>query len=48
VRKSFRRKTKKAYDLACKAIDTTSDKTKHNKFYGYFGNDFPKYQNRRK
>ena len=26
VRKSFRRKAKKAYDLACEAIDTTSEK----------------------
>lgn len=45
VKKSFRRKSKKAYDLACKAIDATSDKTKHNKWRDIFGNDFPKYQN---
>ncbi|MCV9926630.1 hypothetical protein OIU83_03165 [Flavobacterium sp. LS1R49] len=45
VRKSFRRKSKKAYDLACKAIDAASDKTKHNKWRDIYGNDFPKYQN---
>lgn len=45
VKKSFRRKSKKAYDLACKAIDATSDKTKHNRWRDIYGNDFPKYQN---
>ena len=45
VRKSFRRKSKKAYDLACEAIDADSDKAKHNKWRDVFGNDFPKYQN---
>ena len=45
MRKSFRRKSKKAYDLACKAIDATSDKTKHNRWRDIYGNDFPKYQN---
>ena len=45
VRKSFRKKSKKAYDLACKAIDATSAKTKHNKWRDIYGNDFPKYQN---
>lgn len=45
VRKSFRRKAKKAYDLACEAIDTTSEKTQHNKWRDIYGNDFPKYKN---
>jgi hypothetical protein len=45
VRKSFRRKSKKAYDLACEAIDEDSAKAKHNKWRDVFGNDFPKYQN---
>lgn len=45
VKKSFRRKSKKAYDIACKAIDATSDKTKHNRWRDIYGNDFPKYQN---
>lgn len=45
VRKSFKRKAKKAYDLAVEAIDATSDKRKHRKWRDIFGNDFPKYQN---
>lgn len=45
VRKSFKRKSKKAYDLAVDAIDATSDKKKHRKWRDIFGNDFPKYQN---
>lgn len=44
VRKSFKRKAKKAYDLAEEAIAATSDKTKHNKWRDIFGNDFPKYE----
>ena len=40
VRKSFRRKSKKAYDLACEAIEANSDKTKHNKWRDIYGNDF--------
>lgn len=43
VKKSFKRKSKKAYDLAIEAIDATSDKSKHNKWRDVFGNDFPKY-----
>ncbi len=45
VRKSFRRKSKKAYDLAVEAIDSVSDKKKHRKWRDIFGNNFPKYQN---
>jgi len=45
VKKSFRRKAKKAYNLAEEAIEATSDKTKHNKWRDIFGNDFPRYQN---
>jgi hypothetical protein len=45
VRKSFKRKAKKAYDLAVGAIDATSDKKKHRKWRDIFGNDFPRYQN---
>lgn len=45
VKKSFKRKSKKAYDLACEAIGATSDLTSHNKWRDIFGNDFPKYQN---
>lgn len=48
VRKSFRRKAKKAYELAEEAIDATSEKTKHNKWRDLFGNDFPKYINEEK
>lgn len=43
VKKSFKRKSKKAYDLAVEAIDATTDKKKHNKWRDVFGNDFPKY-----
>ncbi|RNA64008.1 nucleotidyltransferase [Chryseobacterium nematophagum] len=45
VKKSFRRKSKKAYDLACDAIEATSEQTKHNKWRDIYGNDFPKYKN---
>ena len=45
VRKSFKRKSKKAYDLAVEAIDAASDKKKHRKWRDIFGNDFPRYQN---
>lgn len=48
VRKSFKRKAKKAYDLAEEAIAATSDKTKHNKWRDIFGNDFPKYESEEK
>ncbi|MDE5470542.1 hypothetical protein KRE31_03590 [Elizabethkingia meningoseptica] len=48
VKKSFRRKAKKAYELAEEAIDAASDKTKHNKWRDVFGNDFPKYVNEEK
>jgi hypothetical protein len=45
VRKSFKRKAKKAYDLAIEAIDADTDKRKHNKWRDIFGKDFPKYAN---
>lgn len=45
VKKSFKRKAKKAYDLAEEAIEATSDKTKHNKWRDVYGKDFPKYKN---
>jgi hypothetical protein len=45
VRKPFKRKAKKAYDLAVDAIATSSDKKEHRKWRDIFGNDFPKYQN---
>lgn len=48
VKKSFKRKSKKAYDLAQEAIDTDSDKTKHTKWRDIFGNDFPKYESEEK
>ncbi len=43
VKKSFRRKAKKAYELAMEAIDANSDRRKHNKWRDVFGNSFPKY-----
>jgi hypothetical protein len=43
VKKSFKRKSKKAFDLAEEAINTSSNKTRHNKWRDIFGNDFPKY-----
>jgi hypothetical protein len=43
VKKSFKRKAKKAYDLAVEAIDADTDKRKHNKWRDVFGKDFPKY-----
>jgi len=48
VKKSFKRKAKKAFDLAGEAIDATSDKTKHNKWRDIFGNVFPKYESEEK
>lgn len=48
VKKSFRRKAKKAYELAEEAINAASDKTKHNKWRDVFGFDFPKYVNEEK
>ena len=48
VKKSFKRKAKKAYDLAMAAIDTESDKKRHNKWRDIFGNDFPKYESEEK
>lgn len=45
VKKSFKRKAKKAYDLSSEAIEATSDQTKHNKWRDVYGSDFPKYQN---
>lgn len=45
VRKSFKRKAKKAYDLSVEAIGTTSDSKKHRMWRDIFGNDFPRYQN---
>lgn len=48
VKKSFRRKAKKANELAEEAINAASDKTKHNKWRDVFGNDFPKYVNEEK
>lgn len=44
VKKSFKSKSKKAYDWAVEAIEAKSDKTKHNKWRDIFGNDFPKSQ----
>lgn len=44
VRKSFKRKAKKAYDLSIEAIEANRDKTKHNKWRDVFGNEFPKYE----
>lgn len=43
VLKSFRRKAKKAYDLACEAIDTESEKKEHRKWRDIYGKDFPAY-----
>ena len=45
VRKSFKRKAKKAYELSIEAIGATTDAKKHRKWRDIFGNDFPKYQN---
>jgi len=45
VKKSFKRKSKKAYDLALEAIAATTDKKKHNKWRDVYGNNFPKYVN---
>lgn len=45
VKKSFKQKAKKAYDLAVEAIEATSDKKKHRKWRDIFGNNFPRYQN---
>ncbi|MFN3998602.1 nucleotide-binding domain-containing protein [Algoriphagus sp.] len=48
VKKSFKRKAKKAFDLALEAIDASSDKRQHNKWRDIFGNDFPKYASEEK
>lgn len=48
VKKSFKRKSKKAYDLALEAIEADSDKTKHSKWRDIFGNNFPKYESEEK
>lgn len=48
VKKSFKRKSKKAYDLALEAIKADSDKTKHSKWRDIFGNAFPKYESEEK
>lgn len=48
VKRSFRRKSKKAYDLAVEAIDADSDKIKHSKWRDVFGNVFPKYETEEK
>lgn len=45
VRKSFKRKSKKAYDLANEAIEANSEKRKHDKWRDIYGNNFPKYKN---
>lgn len=47
-RKSFRKKSKKAYDLACEAINATSEKKQHNKWREIYGNNFPKYKEEEK
>ncbi len=44
VHKSFKRKSKKAYDLSLEAIEANSDNSKHNKWRDIFGTDFPKYE----
>lgn len=44
VHKSFKRKSKKAYDLSLEAIEASSDNSKHNKWRDIFGTDFPKYE----
>ncbi len=44
VKKSFKRKAKKAFELAEEAIGASSDKAKHNKWRDLFGNNFPKYE----
>lgn len=44
VHKSFKRKSKKAYDLSLEAIEAISDNSKHNKWRDIFGTDFPKYE----
>ena len=43
VEKSFKRKAKKAYDLACEAIDSEKDKEKHQKWRDIYGKEFPAY-----
>ncbi len=44
VKKSFKRKAKKAYNLAEEAIEASSENIQHNKWRDIFGNDFPKYE----
>lgn len=48
VKKSFRRKSKKAYGLAVEAINADSDRIKHEKWRDIFGNYFPKYEAEKK
>jgi len=48
VKKSFKRKAKKALDLSEEAIEASSDNTKHNKWRDIFGNSFPKYESEEK
>lgn len=48
VKKSFKTKSKKAYDLAEEAIEADTDKIKHTKWRDIFGNDFPKYESEEK
>jgi len=48
VKKSFKTKSKKAYDLAQEAIEADTDKIKHTKWRDIFGNDFPKYESEEK
>lgn len=44
-KKTFKRKAKNAYDLACEAIEATTDSKQHNKWRDIYGKDFPKYKN---
>lgn len=44
VRKPFRKKAKKAYKIACEAIESESEKTQHSKWRDIYGKEFPKYQ----
>ena len=48
VKKSFKRKAKRAYDLAEEAIEADTDKIQHNKWRDIFGNNFPKYESEEK
>jgi len=48
VKKPFKRKAKRAYELSTEAINASSDKKKHNKWRDVFGTDFPKYESEEK